>query len=218
MTTVMNQEHALTDTKSLLQNGLNGLGLDIPESAKEALLGHLRLLEKWNQTYNLTAVRELHKMVSLHLLDSLAVTPFVPDGPILDVGSGAGFPGIPLALVCPRTHVTLLDSSHKKAAFLRQVVAELDIRNASVACDRIERWGAPQPFRAIVSRAFSGLPEFVSAASRLMAHDGMLMAMKGLYPYEELQQLPAGFQVKNVVPLHVPGLDAQRHLVLIERA
>ena len=182
------------------------------------MLQYLVLLEKWNRVYSLTAVRDLTKMVSTHLLDSLSVVPFLRAENVLDVGSGAGLPGIPIAVAKPGSKVTLLDSNHKKAAFLRQAVADLALKNADIVCDRVESWAAPTEFGVIISRAFSDLVEFVSLASRLLAPGGVLAAMKGLYPFEELERLPSGFRVKEVTALRVPGLEAERHLVLIERA
>ena len=146
------------------------------------------------------------------------MVPLLPGENVLDVGSGAGLPGIPIAVAKPDCKVTLLDSNHKKAAFLRQAVAELALKNANVVCDRVESWSAPAEFGVIISRAFSDLGEFVSLTSRLLAPGGVLAAMKGLYPFEELERLPPGFRVKEVRALQVPGLEAERHLVLIERA
>lgn len=211
-------EQVLTVASSELEQGLVELGLALTSGQQERLLQYLVLMEKWNQVYNLTAIRDLGKMVSAHLLDSLAVIPHLPAGTVLDVGSGAGLPGIPLALAKPEIEVTLLDSNHKKAAFLRQATADLGLRNASVVCERVESWQAASPFDVIISRAFADLGEFVSLTDRLLAPGGIFAAMKGLHPFEELERLPSGFRVKEVKPLKVPGLDAQRHLVLVERA
>lgn len=201
-----------------LAEGATAIGADLDPSRQELLLAYLRMLHKWNKVYNLTAVREPQKMVVYHLLDSLAVLPYV-DGPrLLDVGSGAGLPGLPLAIARPDLDVTLLDSSHKKASFLQQVCMELKLANVGVACQRVEHWQPPKPFDVIISRAFSDLAEFVRLTDHLLAADGTLLAMKGLYPYEELAQLPAGVAVQRVISLTVPGLRAQRHLVVMRRA
>ena len=217
MNSMPSGEQALTVAKQALESGLIGLALPLGAGQQERLLQYLVLLEKWNQVYNLTAVRDLTKMVGAHLLDSLSVVPFLSGENVLDVGSGAGLPGIPIAVAKPQCEVTLLDSNHKKAAFLRQAVAELALGNTNVVCERVESWVAPKGFDVIISRAFSDLGEFASLTGRLLASSGVIAAMKGLHPFEELERLPAGFRVKEVRALQVPGLEAERHLVLIER-
>jgi 16S rRNA (guanine527-N7)-methyltransferase len=218
MSTIARTEQALTVSKSLLEKGLLELGLPIGYEQQGLLLQYLLLLEKWNQVYNLTAIRDLTKMVAAHLLDSLSVVPLLTGETILDVGSGAGLPGIPLAVAMPGCKVTLLDSNHKKAAFLRQAVADLAMKNVNVVCERVESWVAPTGFEVIISRAFSDLGEFVTLTGRLLAPGGVIAAMKGLHPFEELERVPRGFRVREVRALQVPGLEAERHLVLIERA
>jgi 16S rRNA (guanine527-N7)-methyltransferase len=156
-------------------------------------------------------------MVSQHLLDCLAVVPHVAAETLLDVGSGAGLPGIPLALALPEARVTLLDANHKKAAFLRQVVTELKLGNTEVVCERVETWKPRVAFAVVISRALSDLAEFVSLAGRHVAAGGRLLAMKGVHPYEEIAQLPHGWEVQQVIALQIPGLRAQRHLVSIGR-
>ncbi len=200
-----------------LARGVAELGLALPAGAQQQLLVYLELLQKWNRVYNLTAVRQASRMVSLHLLDCLAAAPHVAAASMLDVGSGAGLPGIPLALALPGSRVTLLDSNHKKAAFLRQAVMEIHLTNAEVACDRAESWTPRAPFEVVISRAFSDLAELVSLAGRHLAERGRLVAMKGVHPYEEIAQLPPGWRVLEVIPLTIPGLRAQRHLVMIGR-
>jgi 16S rRNA (guanine527-N7)-methyltransferase len=199
-----------------LAQGVKELGIALPAGAQERLLEYLALLQKWNRVYNLTAVREPQKMVSEHLLDCLAVTPYIGENRILDVGSGAGLPGIPLALALAEARVTVLDSNHKKAAFLQQAVTELKLANVAVACERVERWKPAARFEVVVSRAFSDLGEFVALAGRHVAAGGCLAAMKGVHPYDEIAQLPAGWQVRQTLPLVVPGLHVRRHLVLVE--
>jgi 16S rRNA (guanine527-N7)-methyltransferase len=191
--------------------------LALPAGAQERLLAYLELLQKWNRVYNLTAVREMPRMVSHHLLDCLAAVPHVAEATLLDVGSGAGLPGIPLALALPESRVTLLDSNHKKAAFLRQAVMELKLANAEVVCERVDAWKPGGPFAVVISRAFSDLAEFVSMAGRHVAAGGRLVAMKGVHPYEEIHHLPGGWRVLEVIPLTIPGLRAPRHLVSIGR-
>ena len=208
----------LTVSKNLLEQGLAELGLPLGARQQELLLQYLILLEKWNQVYNLTAIRDLARMVSAHVLDSLSVLPLLSGASLLDVGSGAGLPGIPIAVAQPAWRVTLLDSNHKKSAFLRQAVADLALENTDVVCERIESWTPQKEFDIVISRAFSDLGEFVSLAGRVLAPGGVLAAMKGLFPFEELERLPPGFRVRKVSPLRVPGLEAERHVVLIERA
>ena len=202
----------------ILEQGLFDLGLPLGAEQQGLLLQYLVLLEKWNQVYNLTAIRDLTKMVGAHLLDSLSVVSLLSGERVLDVGSGAGLPGIPFAVAKPMCAVTLLDSNHKKTAFLRQAVADLALKNVSVVCERVESWAAPKEFDVIISRAFSDLSEFVLLTGRLLASSGVIAAMKGLHPYEELERLPSGFRVREVRALQVPRLEAERHLVLIEHA
>ncbi|MBX3652482.1 MAG: 16S rRNA (guanine(527)-N(7))-methyltransferase RsmG [Burkholderiales bacterium] len=201
-----------------LAAGIRALGLDIAAAAQQRMLDYLALIEKWNKAYNLTAVREPRKMLTHHLLDSLAVLPHLRGPRVLDVGTGAGLPGIPLALARPDWQFTLLDSSHKKTTFLRQAVIELQLGNVEVICARVETWNAPPPFDTVVSRAFTEVAEFVALAGRLCAKDGVVIAMKGVYPHEELAQLPQAFRLRGVVPLQVPGLGAERHAALLQPA
>jgi 16S rRNA (guanine527-N7)-methyltransferase len=201
-----------------LAAGAAQLGLNLSPQTQQALLDFLTLLEKWNRVYNLTAVRDRAEMVSQHLLDCLAIVPHVRARTILDVGSGGGFPGIPLALALPDAQVTLLDSSQKKAAFLRQALIELAIGNATVECARVEEdWHAGRLFELVVSRAFSDMAEFAARCSHLVAPGGALGAMKAAYPHDELARLPQGFRLRAAHALAVPGLDAERHLLLIAR-
>ncbi|MBM3396309.1 MAG: 16S rRNA (guanine(527)-N(7))-methyltransferase RsmG, partial [Betaproteobacteria bacterium] len=155
------------------------------------------------------------KVVSYHLLDSLAVLPFVPKGRLLDVGSGAGLPGLPLAVVNPDLHVTLLDSNHKKSAFQRQAIAELGLRNVLVVSARAENYQVEEKFSAIISRAFADLTTFVEVTSHLIRPEGAYLAMKGVYPNEELEQLSSKANLQSVQRLQVAGLDAERHLVIL---
>lgn len=200
-----------------LERGLAALGIASAQPAKQQLLAHLALIEKWNRVHNLTAIRELPRMVSHHVLDSLAVVPHLSASRIADIGSGAGFPGMPLAIVWPQARVTLVESSHKKAAFLRQAVIELGLTNIDIVPDRVERVPPECGFDLVISRAFSDLAEFVRLAGPWVASGGMLAAMKGVYPHEELAQLPQGYRVREVKPLCVPGLQGERHLVLVDR-
>ena len=206
------------DLGGRLDAGLEILGQELGGDTRRKLLEYLALLEKWNRMYSLTAIRDMTRAVSVHLLDSLAVVPHVRGKRILDVGSGPGLPGIPIALARPEVRVTLLDSSHKKAAFLRQAVAELPLKNAEVRCERIENWQSETRFDCVISRAFSEISVFVESAAHVLEPSGILAAMKGVHPYDEIERLPAGFRVRDVIPLQVPMLNAERHLVLIETA
>jgi len=194
-----------------LDRGLGELGLELGPAARERLLGYLALLVKWNRTYNLTAIRDPLAMVTHHLLDSLSVLPHLPLAAlrprVADAGSGAGLPGIPLAIARPQWRVALAESSQKKAAFLRQAAIELALGNVEVHEGRVEAW-RPQPlFDLVISRAFSALGEFIAACRHLVVPGGTLAAMKGTRP----RDLKAGC---SLISLHVPLLDAQRHLVL----
>lgn len=198
-----------------LTAGAAELDLDLAPETVDTLIEFLSLLEKWNRVYNLTAIREQEKWVTYHLLDSLAVVAHLPQGRLLDVGSGGGFPGIPVAVAQPQRKVTLLDSNQKKGAFLRQAVAELGLSNARVAVERAEDH-RPQPgYDVVVSRAFSDLSDFVGLAGPAAAGGGVLAAMKGVHPHEEIARLPAGWEVREVRELRIPGLDAARHLVFL---
>ncbi|MBK7659056.1 MAG: 16S rRNA (guanine(527)-N(7))-methyltransferase RsmG [Betaproteobacteria bacterium] len=205
--------------ESQLGQGLAAMGTQLPEGAIDRLAQYLRLLEKWNRVHNLTAIREPEQMVTLHVLDSLSVLPYVAGArSLVDVGTGAGLPGIPLALARPDLSVTLLDSSHKKATFLEQARLELKLANIAVACERVERWHPQAKFDAVVSRAFAELADFVQGARHLVAPEGTLLAMKGVHPFEEIARLPASCRLDRVVELTVPTLEAKRHLVLLKAA
>lgn len=198
-----------------LTEALRAMGLD-PDSRQEvALLDYLGLLAKWSKTYNLTAIHEPERMLTHHILDSLIIAPHVGAGPLLDVGSGAGLPGIPLAIMRLGLKVTLLDASQKKCGFMQQVAIELKLPNITVVHGRVEDFRPTGGFPQVVSRAFSDLSEFVRLTRHLVADGGAWLAMKGLYPHEEIAQLK-GARVTRDVPLHVPGLDADRHLIVME--
>jgi 16S rRNA (guanine527-N7)-methyltransferase len=206
-------------TPATLSEGLASLQLSLSPEIRQKLLDYVALVQKWNKVYNLTAVRDTDKMLTHHLLDSLAVVPHIATvKTILDVGSGAGLPGIPLALALADTRVTLLDSNHKKAAFLNQALIELQLGNAEVVCERVEKYQQKQLFDMVISRAFSDLPEFVALAGRLVAPGGILLAMKGVHPFEEIAQIKGRFKLSNVTPVTVPGLEAERHLVFMKAA
>ena len=198
-----------------LARGAAALGLALPEEAPARLLRYLDLLARWNRVYNLTAVRDPQQVVTRHLLDSLAVAPYVRGPRVLDVGSGAGLPGIPLALALPDVEFVLLDSSAKKTRFLIQAMSELRLERVSIEHARVEDYRAPRGFNTVVARAFASLAELVARAGPLCAHDGRLLALKGAYPEEELAALPVGYRLAGVYPLHVPGLARERHLIWV---
>lgn len=204
------------DLVKLLDRGLRELGVSLSRDARSTLLKFVSFIEKWNRVYNLTAIRDGARMVSGHLLDCLAAVPHLPGSRLVDVGSGAGFPGIPIAVAKPEVNVILLDSSHKKAAFLRQVATELQLKNVSVVCERVENWRPSARFDCIVSRAYAELSEFVTSSAHLLAPSGVFASMKGLHPFDEIDRLPRAFRVSKVIKLQVPLLAAERHLVLIE--
>ncbi len=204
-----------------LAQGLAAMGLVLPAECREKLLAYLALLYKWNKTFSLTALREQDKAVSHHLLDSLSILPFVPDTPdtrLLDVGSGGGMPGIPLAIVRPDLRVTLLDSNSKKTAFLQQTAIELGLNNVCVHGGRVEQYHPEGGFAAITSRAFAELADFVRLSRHLLAPEGCWLAMKGVWPRDEIDRLPDNVHVAAVHALTVPGVDAERHLVVMRRA
>jgi 16S rRNA (guanine527-N7)-methyltransferase len=202
-----------------LAAGIKALGLDLDATAQTKLLGYVALLEKWNRTHNLTAIRGPERMVTHHVLDSLAVLPHLPHANplrVIDVGSGGGLPGIPLAIARPAWQVTLLDSNRKRAAFLRQAAAELPLPNVEVVASRAEDYAPATPFDVAISRAFSDLERFSAVARHLVVSSGKLIAMKGVYPHEEITHLPTAIRVVAVPALEVPGLDGARHLVIME--
>jgi 16S rRNA (guanine527-N7)-methyltransferase len=203
-----------------LASGIATLGLVLNAAQRAQLTAYLELLSKWNKTYNLTAIREPHRMVTHHLLDALAVVPHLPATAglrILDVGSGGGVPGIPLAIARPDAHVALVDSNHKKGAFLVQAAIELRLSNVESHAVRVEDYAPAALFDIVISRAFSDLTAFATAATRHLAPHGKMIAMKGVHPDEELASLPDEFAVVAAPALAVPGLDAARHLVVMQR-
>ncbi|WP_412852125.1 16S rRNA (guanine(527)-N(7))-methyltransferase RsmG [Ectothiorhodospira shaposhnikovii] len=208
--------HALTPAADeLLRRGLSELSLS--PTLADPLARYLRLMERWNRAYNLTAVRDFEDMVRLHLLDSLAVLPWVRGPRIADIGTGPGLPGIPLALACPDWQLVLLDSGGKKARFLRQAVMELGIANVVVVQDRVENYRPDGGFDTVISRAFAATTTFTRLAGHLCAPTGRLLAMKGRDADDDSEALPDGWRVVATHSLRVPGLEAVRHLVEITK-
>lgn len=199
-----------------LERGIAQLKLDVAPEQQRKMLDYLALLQKWNRVYNLTAIRQPEQMVSHHLLDSLAVLPHLWPGRWLDVGCGAGLPGLVLALMRPEWTFTLLDSNSKKTSFVQQAAIELGLPNVSVCCARVEEWQTGEKFDGIISRAFAETAEFTAQTRHLLAQEGRWVAMKGMPSNKELESLPADVRVERVIPLQVPGLDAARCLVTLK--
>jgi 16S rRNA (guanine527-N7)-methyltransferase len=196
-----------------LQQGITQLEIALSAEAQSKLLDYLALLYKWNKVYNLTAIRDEQQMVSHHLLDSLAVMPHLWPSRWLDVGCGAGLPGMVLAIARPDWQFALLDSNGKKTSFVQQAIIELGLPNVSVHCARVEEWQPQERFDGIISRAFTELGDFLRNSRHLVAERGRWAAMKGA-PEKELEGVPSGCRVERVIPLRVPGLHAARSLVI----
>lgn len=208
----------MADRESLRQRlcaGISELGLALEDAAIERLLAYVELLERWNAAYNLTAVRDPAEMVTRHLIDSLAIVPHVRGATLADLGSGAGLPGIPLAIAAPEREILLVDSNGKKARFLREAVRRLGLARVRVAESRVEN--VEGSFDCITARAFASLAEMLGWGGHLLAQDGIWLALKGRFPEDELAAVPVDFCVVDVIALRVPGLDAERHLVVVKR-
>jgi 16S rRNA (guanine527-N7)-methyltransferase len=199
-----------------LARGIDELNLDISDDAFDRMLAFVNLMIKWNRVYNLTSVRDPEQIIRRHILDSLVVIPYLRGTQILDVGSGGGLPGIPLSLACPDRQFTLLDSNGKKTRFLTQARAELELANVDIAKARIEQYRPKQGFDTIISRAFSSVGEMAANTVHLCADGGRILAMKGIYPVAEMESLPESVEFIESVPLQVPGLEAERHLIILQ--
>lgn len=206
-----------SDFSKPLAEGARQLQLDLSPGQAQQLLDYLALLQKWNRAYNLTAVRDPAQMLSRHLLDSLSIAHLVDGQRVLDVGTGPGLPGIPLAILFPDRQFELLDSNGKKTRFLIEARAQLGLGNVEVHCDRVEALRDTRGFDAITSRAFASLTDMAQGCEQLLAPGGRIFAMKGLYPEQELSQLPKRFIVEACHTLSVPGVDEARHLLVISR-
>lgn len=207
-----------SELNNLLSKGLRQLALaqSIDDKQQSILIKYVELLDKWNKTYNLTAVRKPEQMVTRHLLDSLSISPYLHGKKILDVGTGAGLPGIPLAVIFPERQFTLLDSNNKKTRFVIQAVAELELSNVDVVQSRVEEFLPSERFDTIVTRAYSTIGDMVKQTSHLLAADGIFLAMKGTNPVAEIGELPSNYRVKQNHIIKVPGLDEKRHLLEME--
>jgi 16S rRNA (guanine527-N7)-methyltransferase len=201
-------------SQNALASGLAALDITLAAEAQHKLLAFRDLLLKWNKTYNLTALRDPAQAISHHLLDSLAILPHVGTGNLLDVGSGGGLPGIPLAIARPDLSVSMVDTVQKKTTFLQQAVIELALKNVTVHHARVEEMHGQ--YAQISSRAFAEIGLFISLTRHLLAPNGRWLAMKGVRPDDELNALPADITVEAIIPLTVPGLDAERHLIILK--
>ena len=197
----------------LWQVGLEALDCHPDEKQLKQLKQYVEMLERWNKTYNLTSVRDPKDMIPLHIFDSLVVAELIKGENCLDVGSGAGLPTIPLAIMQPERQFTALDTNGKKTRFVQQAIIELGLKNTSVSQARIEKWSAPHKFDAIISRAFASIYDFVSASSQHLSEQGTLYAMKGQFPEGEMQYLPKNYTVIKTHQLSVPFVDGERHLI-----
>lgn len=206
------------DLKTILSNGLRQLNLAQPLDDKQqsTLMKYVDLLNKWNKTYNLTAVRKPDQMVTRHIIDSLSICPYLRGKRILDVGTGAGLPGIPLATVYPERQFTLLDSNNKKTRFVTQAISELELSNIDVVQSRVENFQTPELFDTIITRAYSAIGDMVKQTSHLLAADGVFLAMKGTNPLAEFDGLASNYRVEENHIIKVPGLDEERHLLEIK--
>ncbi|WP_373083593.1 16S rRNA (guanine(527)-N(7))-methyltransferase RsmG [Zhongshania sp.] len=200
-----------------LSAGINTLGLDVSATQQTLLLRYVALLHKWNKAYNLTAIRDPEQMITRHILDSLSIAPFIAAQRCLDVGTGAGLPGIPLAIIYPDKQFALLDSNGKKTRFLIEAKLQLKLDNISVHSERVEQFHSEVLFDGILSRAFASLKDMVTGCEALLSPDGKLYAMKGVFPEAELSQLPKHFIVEHSHTLTVPDVEEARHLLLIGR-
>jgi len=205
----------MDNSRDVLVTGLADLGVSATELQIDLLLAFVRLIEKWNKTYNLTAIRNREEMLRLHILDSLAVLPFISGENIIDVGTGAGLPGIPLAIFMPDVQFTLLDSNAKKTRFVQQAVLELKLENVEVVHSRVEQLKREGEFDAVLSRAFANLHDIMQWTDYLLQAEGVLIAMKGQKPVAELEQLERVYSVESIV---VPGIDAERCVVRISKS
>ena len=195
---------------------LDQAGISLTDHQKNQLVAYVDMLNKWNKAYNLTSVRDPNEMLVRHILDSIVVAPWLKGERFIDVGTGPGLPGIPLSIVRPECHFTLLDSLGKRVRFLRQVQHELKLDNVTPVQSRVEAFPAEPPFDGVISRAFASLNDMVSWCHHLPAANGHFYALKGLAQKEEMESLPEGYDIVEVIELHVPRLEGERHLVVIK--
>ena len=207
---------SLSDRQQELKAGINSLGIDCTSQQLEKLLTYLELLERWNKAYNLTAIRDPIQMVRLHLLDSLAIHPYIQAGrEIIDVGTGPGLPGIPLAILNPNINFTLLDSNGKKTRFLFQAISDLSLENAREVNQRVENYQSQKPYDIVLSRAFSAISDMLNQCDHLVSDTGCFLAMKGKKPDSELSQITKDYKVVDLSQINVPHIESERHLIKI---
>lgn len=203
----------MEDCRKILVSGIASLNLNVTDQQVDQLLNFIKLIEKWNKAYNLTAIRDREEMARLHILDSLAIVPHIEGRRIIDIGTGAGLPGIPLAICLPEVGFTLLDSNAKKTRFVQQVVLELKLKNVEVLHSRVENYHPEQRYDAVLTRAFASLPDIVKLTAHLLSKEGVLLAMKGQSLDAELAEITAK---KSVISVSIPGTDVERCLVRIQ--
>lgn len=197
----------------ILQQGLNQLDISADENKIDSLLAFIKLIEKWNKAYNLTSVRKPEEMMRLHILDSLTVLSFIQGERVADIGTGAGFPGIPLAIFMPDVEFTLVDSNSKKTRFVQQAILELKLQNVNVIHSRVEKFHSEELFSTVIMRAFSSLQNIILLTEHLLQDQGVLLAMKGQKPESELNEISQSY---SIIPLQVPGVEAERCLIRIQ--
>ncbi|NIB39488.1 16S rRNA (guanine(527)-N(7))-methyltransferase RsmG [Pseudomaricurvus alkylphenolicus] len=201
--------------RTRLLKGAAKMDVNLSDQQCDQLLAYLKLFDKWNRTYNLSAIRDIEQMLGRHLLDSLSVVPYISGRRLIDVGTGGGLPGIPLAIMFPERSFTLLDSNGKKTRFLFQVKTELNLANVDVVNTRVERFQPPELFDGVISRAFASLEDMVTGCHHLLDPGGVFYAMKGIYPNDELSALEKSYKVSDSYPLQVPNEEGERHLLVI---
>ena len=209
------QQQLSEKLKQQLQTGISGLGLDLSNAQQNKLVHYLILLDKWNKAYNLSGIKEIEQMLSYHLLDSLAIIPHIEGNIILDVGTGAGLPGIPLAIFYPEKKFFLLDSNGKKTRFLFQVKTELALENIEVFHNRVETFQSPEQIDIVLCRAYATLDKIVAQCGHLLKDDSKILAMKGQFPEQEIADLPKSYKFSKTIELSVPGVEGYRHLIEI---
>ena len=222
MSNSVNSIKSESSLNNLLADGLMSMDLTVTDWQQQQLLQYILLLNKWNKTYNLTAVREPERMIGMHILDSLAVLPHLGAGVnLLDVGSGGGLPGIPVAIMRPDINVTMLDSLQKKTVFIQQAISVLLLKNANVVCERVESFQYIKKFDMVISRAFSELSDFANGAAHLVADGGRMMAMKGVLRQDEIDRLEqnpnTSIRFDHAIKLSVSQVDGMRHLLVLKR-
>lgn len=204
------------ELQDLLSRKIALLPFSLPEGSTARFVQFVQLLHKWSSTYNLTSVRDMRQMLARHIMDSVVINPYLQGKQVLDVGCGAGLPGIPLAIINPHRHFTLLDSNNKKTRFVQQVITELQLDNITVVTERIENYRPENSFDTIVARAYSAIDNLVAGIQHCVSTNSIILAMKGTYPLAELETIPQGYRLDKVEPLQVPGMEAERHLVILK--